>query len=94
MNCQGAAAAAEGTEAAYSRAPAVLESGAVLPTNFLGLHPKGTKEQRHKGDWRFSVPALGGIKLAAGRSPASPRAPAAVLHDNLYFPLCLCALGI
>jgi hypothetical protein len=39
MNCQGAAVAAEGAEAPYSKAPAVLEYGAVLPTNFLGLRP-------------------------------------------------------
>jgi hypothetical protein len=39
MNCQVAAVAAEGAEAPYSRAPAVREYGAVLPTHFLGLHP-------------------------------------------------------
>jgi hypothetical protein len=36
MNCQVAAVAAEGAEAPYSKAPAVLEYGAVLPTNFWG----------------------------------------------------------
>jgi hypothetical protein len=29
----------DGTEVPYSGAPAVRESGAVLPTNILGLHP-------------------------------------------------------
>ena len=38
MNCQIAAVAEEGAEAPYSKAPAVLEYGAVLPTNFWGLH--------------------------------------------------------
>jgi hypothetical protein len=37
MNCQVAAVTAEGAEAPYSKAPAVLESGAVLPTSFLVL---------------------------------------------------------
>ena len=38
MNCQVAAEAADGTEVPYSGAPAVREYGALLPTNFLGLH--------------------------------------------------------
>jgi hypothetical protein len=40
MNCQGAAEAADGTEVPYSGAPAVLEYGAVLPTNFWELQPE------------------------------------------------------
>jgi hypothetical protein len=39
MNCQVAAVAADGTEVPYSGAPAVRGYGAVLTTNFLGLHP-------------------------------------------------------
>jgi hypothetical protein len=39
MNCQVAAVAADGTEVPSTGAPAVREYGAVLSTNFLGLHP-------------------------------------------------------
>jgi hypothetical protein len=39
MNCQVPAVAEEGAEAPYSKAPAVLEYGTVLPTSFLGLYP-------------------------------------------------------
>jgi hypothetical protein len=39
LTCQGAAEAADGTEIPYSGVPAVLEYGAVLPTNFWELHP-------------------------------------------------------
>ena len=48
MNCQVAAVAADGTEVPYSGAPAVREYGAVLPTNFLGLHPSNTRSDIRK----------------------------------------------
>jgi hypothetical protein len=55
MNCQVAAGAVDGAEAPYFGAPAVRESGAVMPTNVLGLLP-GTRR-----------PTPGGALLVLGR---------------------------